>query len=55
MLHVFGALAEFDLELIRERTQAGLGRAAGRAAGHQNSTGNKLSSRERSWTIPKRA
>ncbi len=32
VFHIFGALAEFERELIRERTQAGL--AAARARGH---------------------
>jgi DNA invertase Pin-like site-specific DNA recombinase len=36
IFHVFGALAEFERELIRERTQAGLraARARGRTGGH---------------------
>jgi DNA invertase Pin-like site-specific DNA recombinase len=36
VFHVFGALAEFERDLIRERTQAGLlaARARGRLGGH---------------------
>jgi DNA invertase Pin-like site-specific DNA recombinase len=36
IFHVFGALAEFEREVIRERTQAGLiaARARGRHGGH---------------------
>ena len=36
VFHVFGALAQFERELIRERTMAGLAaaRARGRAVGH---------------------
>lgn len=32
VLHIFGAFAEFELELIRERTQAGMAAAAARGA-----------------------
>lgn len=40
IFHVFGALAEFERELIRERTQAGLlaARARGRLGGRPKST-----------------
>jgi DNA invertase Pin-like site-specific DNA recombinase len=44
--HIFGALAEFERNLIRERTQAGLtaARARGRRGGRPNAlTGKKLS------------
>src|SRR5581483_1060410 len=36
IFHIFGALAEFERELIRERTNAGLAaaRARGRKGGH---------------------
>jgi DNA invertase Pin-like site-specific DNA recombinase len=36
IFHIFGALAEFERDLIRERTQAGLraARARGRKGGH---------------------
>src|SRR5690348_6581068 len=36
VFHIFGALAEFERDLIRERTQAGLAaaRARGRTGGH---------------------
>jgi len=40
VFHVFGALAEFERDLIRERTQAGLvaARARGRRGGHPRTT-----------------
>ena len=40
IFHVFGALAEFERNLIRERTQAGLAaaRARGRRGGRRPST-----------------
>ena len=40
IFHVFGALAEFERELIRERTQAGL--KAARARGRRGGRPNKL-------------
>ena len=40
IFHVFGALAEFERDLIRERTQAGL--AAARARGRQGGRPRKL-------------
>ena len=40
VFHVFGALAEFERDLIRERTQAGL--AAARARGRQGGRPRKL-------------
>jgi DNA invertase Pin-like site-specific DNA recombinase len=40
IFHVFGALAEFERDLIRERTQAGL--AAARARGRQGGRKRKL-------------
>ncbi len=46
IFHIFGALAEFERNLIRERTQAGLtaARARGRRGGRPNAlTGKKLS------------
>src|SRR3954453_21885648 len=41
IFHVFAALAEFERDVIRERTQAGLvaARARGRTGGHPRSTG----------------
>ncbi len=42
IFHVFGALAEFERDLIRERTQAGL--AAARARGKQGGRPKKLES-----------
>ena len=43
IFHIFGALAEFERDLIRERTQAGLtaARARGRGAGSPNSPRNE--------------
>jgi DNA invertase Pin-like site-specific DNA recombinase len=46
IFHIFGALAEFERNLIRERTQAGLtaARARGRTGGRPKAlTGKKLS------------
>lgn len=45
IFHIFGALAEFERDIIRERTLAGLtaARARGRNGGRPNSlTGNKI-------------
>lgn len=42
IFHIFGALAEFERELIRERTQAGL--AAARSRGRQGGRPKKLDS-----------
>ncbi|HEX5383972.1 MAG TPA: recombinase family protein [Propionibacteriaceae bacterium] len=42
IFHVFGALAEFELDVIRERTMAGL--AAARARGRQGGRRRKLGS-----------
>src|SRR5690606_37619801 len=44
VLHIFGALAEFERELIRERTQAGL--AAARARGRKGGRPRKLTPRQ---------
>lgn len=44
IFHVFGALAEFERELIRERTQAGL--RAARARGKKGGRPNKLTSKQ---------
>lgn len=44
IFHIFGALAEFERELIRERTRAGL--AAARARGRQGGRPRKLSPRQ---------
>ena len=43
IFHIFGALAEFERNLIRERTQAGLtaARARGRVGGHPFALDNK--------------
>ena len=43
MLHIFGALAEFESNLIRERTYAGLAaaRARGRKGGRRKKFGEK--------------
>ena len=43
-VHIFGALAEFERELIRERTQAGL--AAARARGRKGGRPRKLTPRQ---------
>jgi len=44
VFHIFGALAEFERELIRERTQAGL--AAARARGRKGGRPRKLTKRQ---------
>jgi DNA invertase Pin-like site-specific DNA recombinase len=44
VFHVFGALAEFERELIRERTKAGL--KAARARGSKNGRPKKLSKQQ---------
>jgi DNA invertase Pin-like site-specific DNA recombinase len=44
VFHVFGALAEFEREMIRERTKAGL--RAARARGRMNGRPKKLSSQQ---------
>lgn len=44
VFHIFGALAEFERELIRERTHAGL--AAARARGRKGGRPKKLHSRQ---------
>ncbi len=44
VFHIFGALAEFERELIRERTTAGL--AAARARGRQGGRPAKLSAKQ---------
>jgi len=44
VFHIFGALAEFERELIRERTQAGL--AAARARGRKGGRPRKLTGRQ---------
>jgi DNA invertase Pin-like site-specific DNA recombinase len=44
VFHVFGALAEFERNLIKERTNAGL--AAARARGRVGGRPNKLSDRK---------
>lgn len=44
IFHVFGALAEFERELIRERTQAGL--KAARARGRQGGRPKKMTARQ---------
>lgn len=44
IFHVFGALAEFERELIRERTQAGL--TAARARGRKGGRKEKLSPKQ---------
>lgn len=45
VFHIFGALAEFERELIRERTRAGL--AAARARGRQGGRPKKLESAQK--------
>ena len=45
MFHVFGALAQFEREIIRDRTLAGL--AAARARGRQGGRPSKLSDQQR--------
>lgn len=44
VFHVFGALAEFEREMIRERTKAGL--RAARARGRQSGRPQKLSAQQ---------
>src|SRR4028119_1115511 len=44
IFHVFGALAEFEREMIRERTKAGL--RAARARGRMNGRPKKLSNQQ---------
>lgn len=44
IFHVFGALAEFERDLIRERTQAGL--SAARARGRKGGRPNRLTSKQ---------
>ena len=44
VFHVFGALAEFEREMIRERTRAGL--KAARARGRMNGRPKKLSNQQ---------
>lgn len=44
IFHLFGALAEFERNLIRERTQAGL--QAARARGHKGGRQQKLTSQQ---------
>jgi DNA invertase Pin-like site-specific DNA recombinase len=46
IFHIFGALAEFERNLIRERTQAGL--VAARARGNKGGRPNSLTPRQRS-------
>ena len=47
--HIFGALAEFERNLIRERTQAGL--AAARARGKMGGRPKKLSDTKKQMVI----
>ncbi|VXB37904.1 conserved hypothetical protein [Curtobacterium sp. 8I-2] len=42
MFHVFAALAEFELDLIKERTNAGLAAAAARARGRTGGRPSRL-------------
>ena len=49
MFHIFGALAEFERALIRERTVAGL--AAARARGRQGGRRRKLDDRQRAHAV----
>jgi DNA invertase Pin-like site-specific DNA recombinase len=46
IFHIFGALAEFERNLIRERTQAGL--TAARARGKKGGRPNAMTLRQRS-------
>jgi DNA invertase Pin-like site-specific DNA recombinase len=47
IFHIFGALAEFERNLIRERTQAGL--AAARARGRQGGRPKSLDMKKQAW------
>jgi DNA invertase Pin-like site-specific DNA recombinase len=47
IFHIFGALAEFERNLIRERTQAGL--AAARARGRKGGRPKSLDKKKREW------
>ena len=47
IFHIFGALAEFERNLIRERTQAGL--AAARARGRQGGRPKSLDAKKQEW------
>src|SRR5918997_3827973 len=49
VFHVFGALAEFERDLIRERTQAGL--AAARARGRKGGRPKRLSPERRKLAV----
>ena len=49
IFHVFGALAEFERNLIRERTQAGL--AAARARGRRGGRPKSLDAAKRAITV----
>ncbi len=49
VFHLFGALAEFERSLIRERTQAGL--AAARRAGHTGGRPAKLTDLDVATTL----
>ncbi|MFQ5433459.1 MAG: recombinase family protein [Anaerolineae bacterium] len=47
IFHIFGALAEFERNLIRERTQAGL--AAARARGRTGGRPKSLDAKKQAW------
>ena len=49
IFHIFGALAEFERALIRERTQAGL--QAARARGRQGGRRKRLDSGQRAHAV----
>jgi DNA invertase Pin-like site-specific DNA recombinase len=49
VFHIFGALAEFERNLIRERTQAGL--EAARARGRKGGRRKKLDARKRALAV----
>ena len=49
ILHVFGALAEFEGNLIKDRTNAGL--AAARARGRKGGRQRKLDEKQRSLAV----
>ena len=49
VFHIFGALAEFERNLIRERTRAGL--AAARARGRCGGRRHKLDARKRALAV----